>query len=1391
MLSAKTELLGNAVSTGGMATRVIAIALAYFITGQLGLELAIVGSNITLIWLPTGIAVAALFRWGWGYWPAVWLGALSVNLAIGSPFPVALGISVGNTLGPMLGVALLRRWHFDPRISTWSDVPVFVVGGALLGMLVSATGGVATLVLGGLLPWPVVSTAWIAWWLGDSVGVIVAGMAFITFDRQEFAQLLRSTARKDLVVSASVIAVLGLAWVVIPLHSLGYAFLASLGLSTLVWIALRLGPSPAAIAVLALSACAAWALATGRGPVLDQSIHLAIAKLWACITTISIVSMLMAALTSERKQAEDALKESEAFNLAIMDSMAAEIVAIDCDGVILSANKRWNDFAVENSIDVGKPVARAHVGANYLSVCQSVTGADSEAALNARNGIRAVLDGRLPMFSLHYPCHSPTQERWFAMKVTPFGFREQAGAVITHVDITEHKRAEEGLRLSEERYRFSLEVTGQIGWSCMPDGQVEDASMWRKYTGQSLQEVAGWKWLNAIHPEDRESANKAVSIAVAQKCNYSTEYRLRRADGVYRNFMVRGILLFNADGSCKEWVGTCIDITDHKQAEDALRESEALFRAVSESAHDAIVTADSSGNIIKWNPSAGELFGYSEREAIGQSLTCLMPKRFRDRHVAGMSRVSAGGDPHVMGNPVELVGLRSDGSEFPLELSLARWQIDNCHFFTGVIRDITERKKIEHALENQREHLEEEVETRTTELSQALEVAKLADQTKDAFLANMSHELRTPLSAVIGMANLARGISTDPKLRDYLEKIVRSGQHLNRIINELLDLSKIAAGHMELENIPFSLRTVIAHVESVMSHRAAEKSLAIVTVIGDAVPDVLLGDPTRVAQIFLNLIGNAIKFTDAGQITVRVGLQAKEGGRVCLDIDFEDTGIGMRPEDLKQLFKPFSQADASVSRKFGGTGLGLTISRRLAEMMDGDISVTSIEGGGTTFKVRICLGLGNAADLLSPALAADEVLPKRYQDARILVADDQPLNREIVEALLLAVGITPCLAENGQEVLDILAESGPEAFDLVLMDIQMPVMDGHAATRAVRRRSGFEKLPIIAMTAHTMAHEKEINTAAGMNDHIGKPFDNASFYRTLAKWIPASKQVAVPVLAATEAVVAAASAAAAPATQTGSAHDHLRGVNLANGLARFNGKEERYRHWLADFVENAGELPDLLRSDLAAAQPESAAKAAHAFRGRVGMLGMDDLHGVVSALEHALRDGTPTEALLGSLEQSIGEVRNELTQFFARDDVPGRPAVLEKMVWDEAYSVGVAAMDDQHKKLFGMINQLADCHAARNCESSGVFHEVLSNMFDYTQLHFKDEEVYLQRIGYPKLARHEGEHATFVEKVTGFSIAAEAGVQDEAAVHRYLKVWLQSHILESDMQYRDFVKSKR
>jgi hemerythrin-like metal-binding protein len=516
--------------------------------------------------------------------------------------------------------------------------------------------------------------------------------------------------------------------------------------------------------------------------------------------------------------------------------------------------------------------------------------------------------------------------------------------------------------------------------------------------------------------------------------------------------------------------------------------------------------------------------------------------------------------------------------------------------------------------------------------------------------------------------------------------------------------------------------------------------------------------------------------------------------RLCLEFSVEDSGIGMRTEDMAHLFEPFTQADASTSRKYGGTGLGLAISRRLARMMGGDISIASQVGVGTIFNVTLWLAEGKTQDLQAidtmNKLATTEALPDAYENARLLVVEDQPLNREIVEALLAAVGITPTMAENGQAAIDILNVSGPDAFDLVLMDVQMPVMDGLTATRILRGTPAFGKLPIIGLTAHTMEHEKKISAEAGMNDHIGKPFDNPGFYRTLARWMPVVKQKA-----ASRAAPAAIREAPAAAEDN---LNSLSGIDTVNALARFKGKEDRYRFWLTDFISTANKIPDEIRGEIANHHLDLAEKLAHSFKGRVGMLGMTDIHALVSTLEQRLRDGSATAELVDALEQSIEQMRDQLLKVLAPQNLTAAPAsevvALENVSWSESYSVGMPQMDAQHKQLIAIINQLADCQrrsinaqtTTQTLEAKNAFHQALSEMFDYTQNHFKAEELYLQEIGYPQIQAHECEHATFIEKLAELSISAIDGDLDMYGVHQYLKNWLFGHILKSDMNYRQF-----
>jgi signal transduction histidine kinase/CheY-like chemotaxis protein len=578
--------------------------------------------------------------------------------------------------------------------------------------------------------------------------------------------------------------------------------------------------------------------------------------------------------------------------------------------------------------------------------------------------------------------------------------------------------------------------------------------------------------------------------------------------------------------------------------------------------------------------------------------------------------------------------LCADGSPIPVEVTLTPVILRGETLIHTAWRDITERQRIQHQLMMHQTQLEHMVLMRTQQLTTALDDAKLADRAKDEFLANISHELRTPLSAVIGFSGLARPLAGDPQLRDYLDKIGYAGRSLSGIINDLLDISKISAGRMEIETVTFRLSDLIARCQSMMAWKAEEKHLELVESTDADVPDVLMGDPLRLEQIILNLLSNAVKFTARGQVALRVSLSGRDPQRVGLQIEVEDSGIGMNAEQLQLLFKPFSQSDASISRRFGGTGLGLAICKHLCELMGGNIEVSSREGVGTTFRVTLWFAPGHADNLPQQDLqGGTDACTLHYQHARVLVVDDQPFNREIVTGLLGAVGITSDTASNGSEAVDLLLNAGPQTYDLVLMDIQMPVLDGLSATRALRSSTGFANLPIIAMTAHTMTHERTNSRDAGMNDHIGKPFDEAGFYAVIRKWIPPAKHLSAEVLTVAEPKAPPPSITNLPP---------LRGVDTQAGLSLLLGNETRYRHWLLSFIDEGPAFLAQARLALDEGRNNDAGIAIHTLKGRAGMLGMKALHALSAALEEKVDAGTTAIELFATTEQAVSAMCDEI-----------------------------------------------------------------------------------------------------------------------------------------------------
>ena len=544
---------------------------------------------------------------------------------------------------------------------------------------------------------------------------------------------------------------------------------------------------------------------------------------------------------------------------------------------------------------------------------------------------------------------------------------------------------------------------------------------------------------------------------------------------------------------------------------DRMVRNEAKIKAVIEAAPDAIVTINHRGTVQTFNPAAERMFGYAAKAVVGRNVSMLLPAPHAQKHDEYLRRYLETGVAKVLDFAREEQAMRSNGKSFPISLTVTRVELgDEPPLFCGVIRDISDEK----AAARELMHHAARLETVNTQLAgamakaeQAMAMAEAANQSKSEFLANMSHEIRTPMTAILGYAENLQDLQLSPaERRAAVTTILRNGDHLMTLINDILDLSKIEAGKLQMENIECSPVHVLAEVASLMRVRAEAKRLELRTEFVCPLPSIVRTDPTRLRQILLNLAGNAIKFTEQGHVTLRLSMP--DAGQPQLLFEIQDSGIGMTQEQVSNLFRPFEQADSSTTRRFGGTGLGLNISKRLAQMLGGDIEVDSEPGEGSAFHLTVSAGdlagvamLEQVAEALSQrqsrkavAKAADVQLT-----ARLLLAEDGPDNQRLISFLLKRAGASVAVAPDGKTATEmaLAAEASSTPFDLVLMDMQMPIMDGYEATQSLRQ-AGFKK-PILALTANTMAGDRERCLDAGCTEFASKPVDRRALLETLAR----------------------------------------------------------------------------------------------------------------------------------------------------------------------------------------------------------------------------------------------------------------------------------------------------
>jgi PAS domain S-box-containing protein len=959
---------------------------------------------------------------------------------------------------------------------------------------------------------------------------------------------------------------------------------------------------------------------------------------------------------TERRRAEQVVRSSREFAQATIDALSSHICVLNEAGAIIAVNQAWRDFAEANREPDGDETAtnsarrpdRFCEGANYLEVCDRAVGPEAPQAAEFATGIRGVLSGERTQYAKEYSCNSPHEQRWFMSRVTRFFADGLPRIVIEHISITDRKQAEEALQESEKRFRIMADCCPIGIWVTDANGGTRFINRaYRDFCGLSSDEIEPDQWKSLIHTDDAPEFFRALDRAIEKHTSLHVERRSRRADGEWRWVESHAAPRFSSDGEFRGLVGASKDITDRKQAEQALKTSEEKFRQLAENIREVFWMMNAQGTEILYvGPAYEQIWGRSCASLYANPMDWLEAIRPEDREHAHRIFMR-----QLQGESIdsEYRILTPDGREkwirdraFPV-----RDQSGEIIRIAGIAEEITEQKRHER------------------ELVRAREDADAANRAKSRFLANMSHEIRTPMNGVVGMNQLLLETSLTPEQRHYVEVAQDSGRTLLTLIDDILDLSKIESGKMVLENASFNLSHIVEDVARLLSLQAHAKGLRLDVRVSPAIPRLLRGDAHRLRQVLTNLAANAVKFTERGAVTVHASLESAHDGGANVRFSVADTGIGISDEQIAGLFSPFVQADASTTRRYGGTGLGLTISKQLVERMGGAIGVESRPGEGSTFWFTACFehasagereprteqtqeagsenassvqaGLDQAGPGANPTCPAHRSSgeARSAHHERILVAEDNFTNREVILAQLRKLGYIAHAVSNGVEAVDTVQRGG---YDLVLMDCAMPVMDGYEATHRIRQ-SLQAHIPIIALTASAMAPDRERCLAAGMDDYLAKPVELGRLEKTLARWAPKLSRdpKSDPKSGSPETSQPSPQPSAPPAVPVFAADSLLR---------RLMGDRELAATVLQAFLADAPLRIDQLRACLAEQDAPSARLHAHSLKGAAANVGGEAVRQAASAIETAAAAGALAAATraMPELEAKLLELKHAIEE---------------------------------------------------------------------------------------------------------------------------------------------------